>query len=148
MIADVAIKEVGYTEGLNNANKYSKALGRPGESWCADFVSWCSLIAGDPVFNSAGVIQWYNWAKAHNLLVPLSQVKRNDLLIFSWDGKTLEHIGIALQWNTKTHLFDTVEGNTGSDNTGSQSNGDVVALKHRPPSVVKYAIRPKWKVTI
>ena len=147
MISDIALKEVGYTEGANNANKYSKALGRPAESWCADFVSWCAKEANDPVFNSAGVIQWYEWGKNNNLLINPSQAQRNDLLIFSWDGKTLEHIGICLQWNPKTHLFDTVEGNTGSDETGSQSNGDVVAMKHRPPSCVKYAIRPKWKKT-
>jgi CHAP domain len=147
MITDVALKEVGYTEGQGNANKYSKALGRPPEAWCADFVSWCAKEAGDPVFNSAGVIQWFQWAQKNGLLISPSLAQRNDLLIFSWDYKTLEHIGICIQWNLKTHLFDTVEGNTASSNTGNQSNGDQVALKHRPPSCVKYAIRPKWKKT-
>ena len=147
MISDIALKEVGYTEGANNANKYSAALHRPAEAWCADFVSWCAIQAGEIVLNSAGVIQWYEWAKAKNYVVPVATSKRNDLLIFSWNGTTLEHIGINLGWNPNTHLFDTVEGNTGSSNTGSQSNGDCVALKHRPASCIKYAIRPKWKNT-
>ena len=147
MISDIALKEVGYTESVNNANKYSKALGRPSEAWCADFVSWCAKQAGDPVFNSAGVIAWYEWGKKNNLLIDKSHISRNDILIFSFDYTHLQHIGISLGFNANTHLFDTVEGNTGSSNTGSQSNGDCVALKHRPPSCIKYAIRPKWKTT-
>jgi hypothetical protein len=147
VIADVALKEVGYTEGVANANKYSAALHRPAESWCADFVSWCAEQAGDPVFNSAGVNEWYAWAKEKGYLVPVATSKRNDLLLFSWSGTQLEHIGINLGWNPNTHLFDTVEGNTGSSMTGSQSNGDCVAIKHRPASCIKYAIRPKWKTT-
>ena len=72
---DIAIKEIGYTEGKNNENKYSKALGRPAESWCADFIIWCfhnSGHAGD-ILNSPSVIQICKWAEK---LVELSVEKR------------------------------------------------------------------------
>ena len=145
MISDVALKEVGYTEGANNVNKYSKELNRPAESWCADFVSWCAIKSGEIVLNSSNVQAWYEWAKAKNYIVPVATSVKNDLLIFSWNGVALEHIGINLGYNKNTHLFDTVEGNTSQDNTGSQANGDCVALKHRPPSCVKYAVRIPWR---
>ena len=146
MISDIALKEVGYTEGANNANKYSTELKRPSESWCADFVSWCAIKAGETVLNSPSVQAWYEWSKAKGYLVPVSTAQRNDILLFSFSGIQLEHIGINLGYNPQTHLFETVEGNTSTGN-GSQSNGDVVALKHRPPSCIKYAVRPKWKNT-
>jgi hypothetical protein len=145
MISDVALKEVGYTESANNANKYSKELNRPAESWCADFVSWCAIKSGEIVLNSASVQAWFEWAKAKNYLVPVATSVKNDLLLFSWNGQQLEHIGINLGYNKNTHLFDTVEGNTSADNTGSQANGDCVSLKHRPPSCIKYAVRPQWR---
>jgi len=145
VISDIALKEVGYTESANNANKYSAELKRPAESWCADFVSWCAIKAGETVLNSPSVQAWFEWAKAKNYLVPVATSKKNDLLLFSWSGTQLEHIGINLGWNPNTHLFDTVEGNTSGNNTGSQANGDCVAIKHRPPSCIKYAIRIPWR---
>ena len=145
MISDVALKEVGYTEGANNVNKYSKELNRLAESWCADFVSWCAIKSGEIVLNSASVQAWYEWAKAKNYIVPVATSVKNDLLLFSFTGTHIEHIGINLGWNPNTHLFDTVEGNTSASSTSSQSQGDCVALKHRPPSCIKYAIRPQWR---
>lgn len=34
-----AKKYVGYKEGEDNENRFSRAMGRPAEEWCADFVS-------------------------------------------------------------------------------------------------------------
>ena len=141
---DFAKKEVGYVEGVANANKYSKDLGRPAESWCCDFVVWCYKQAGllAHVDNTASVIQMHNWAKTNGLLVQTSQVRANDLVTFDWSGTGVpEHIEIAVGWNGATHLIDTVGGNTG--NGGNQSNGDGVYFKHRAPSLVYSVIRPK-----
>ena len=40
-LVNVALKEVGYTEGANNYNKYGASFGVNNEAWCAFFVSWC-----------------------------------------------------------------------------------------------------------
>lgn len=145
-LSEVAVKEVGYVEGANNANKYSAALHRPAESWCADFVSWCAQQAGQQanVMNSASVQAFENWALANKLTIPWKQVQKDDILIFDFTGQGKgEHIGIALGYNPNTHLIDTVEGNT-SSGQGSQANGDGVYLKHRAPSCVRLVIRPHY----
>ena len=145
-LSEIAAKEVGYAEGANNANKFSKELGRPAESWCADFVSWCAKHSNTPTkyFNSASVMEWEKWALKNKLTVPWKEVQKDDIVIFDFqgDGKP-DHIGIALGYNKNTKLVDTIEGNTSSNNTGSQANGDVVALKHRSPFVIRLVIRPK-----
>lgn len=40
-VLDIARQHVGFREGSGNANPFSRSFGRPGEPWCADFVSYC-----------------------------------------------------------------------------------------------------------
>ncbi len=40
-LLDVAIGELGYTEGPNNYSKYGEWSGDPNAAWCAEFVCWC-----------------------------------------------------------------------------------------------------------
>jgi hypothetical protein len=42
-MVDLAKTQIGYREGAGNSNKYSHALGRPSEEWCADFIDWLSV---------------------------------------------------------------------------------------------------------
>lgn len=146
-ISDVALKEVGYTEGANNANKYSHDLGRAAESWCADFVVWCAKQSGNAtaILNTASCIELENWARKAGLVVPVNLIKKNDIVLFDFSksGKP-EHVEISLGYNANTHLIDTVGGNTSSNNTGSQPNGDGVYTKHRAIQSVRTVIRPKW----
>lgn len=144
---DIAIKEIGYTEGKANANKYSKALGRPAESWCADFVVWCihqSGHAGD-ILNSPSVIQICKWATKAGLVIDPKDAKPNDVVAFDFTGKkkTPVHIGLVEKGLNKNSLT-TIEGNTSGNATGSQSNGDVVARKERGLSSVYLVFRPKY----
>jgi hypothetical protein len=143
-ISDIALKEVGYKEGANNANKYSAALKKPAESWCADFVVWCAEQAGqsDVILHSSYCPDFENWAVKNHLIVTTPQ--KDDLVLFNWDGgKVAEHIGIVISYDPKTKTINTVEGNTGDG--GNQSNGDGVYTKHRASSFVVAIIRPKWK---
>ena len=56
-----------------------------------------------------------------------------------------EHIGIATAaFNKATHSVATVEGNTGLPGA-NQSNGDGVYTKNRDASLIRLAIRPKWR---
>ena len=40
-LLDVAIGELGYTEGPNNLTKYGEWFGDPNAAWCAEFLGWC-----------------------------------------------------------------------------------------------------------
>ena len=149
-VSDIALKEVGYKEGANNANKYSAALKKPAESWCADFVVWCAIQAGqgDVIEHSSYCPDFETWAYKNNLVVQKSMIQPNDLLLFDWTNKGIaEHIGISLGYNKTTHQIDTVEGNTGSGTAGNQSNGDGVYKRSRDLSLIRLVIRPKWKTT-
>lgn len=147
---DIAVKEIGYTEGKNNENKYSKALGRPAESWCADFVIWClhnSGHAGD-ILNSPSVIAICNWATKSGLVIDPKDAKAGDIVAFDFTGKKKSpvHIGIVEKGLDKNSLT-TIEGNTSATNDpkkGSQSNGDCVARKERGLSFVYLVFRPKY----
>ena len=148
----IAKKEVGTKEVPVNKTKYGKWYGLDGQPWCAMFVSWCFAQAGltNLIHQSpkgyAGCESFEAWAKANKLTVPVSKIQAGDILLFDWykTGKS-EHTGIALgPLNVHTHLIDTVEGNTGGDNSGNQSNGDGVYLKHRAPSTIRCVVRPKW----
>jgi len=146
---DLAIKEIGYTEGKANANKYSKALGRPAESWCADFVVWCiqqSGHAGD-ILNSPSVIQICKWAQKSGLVIDPKDARPNDVVAFDFSGKKKNpvHIGLVEKGLDKNSLT-TIEGNTssGNDPKKSQSNGDVVARRERGLPYVYLVFRPKY----
>lgn len=147
-----AKNKLKYKEGTNNDTIFGKWYGLNHQPWCAMFVSWCfaqagcvNLIAQTPK-GFAGCQSFEAWAKSKKLTVPVKDIQAGDILLFDWYGKGIsEHTGIALGYNAHTHLVDTIEGNTGGDNTGSQSNGDGVYLKHRAPSTIRCVVRPKWK---
>ena len=146
-IIEIAKKEVGYKEGPNNDTKYGKAFGMNHVSWCMEFVWWCAFTAGEggKILKTAGCEAFEVWAKRNDLIVPTSTAQAGDIVLYDFtkSGKS-EHTGYILGYNKNTHLFDTVEGNTSDSATSSQSNGDVVAFKHRAPSTVRYVVRPKW----
>jgi hypothetical protein len=148
LIADTALKEVGYHEGTNNSNKFSQSLKKLPQSWCADFVVWCAIQGqqGDVVLHSSYCPDFEAWAIKNKLTVPIESVKRNDLLLFDWTHSgTACHIGIATgDYNKANRQIPTVEGNTGKPGM-NQSNGDGVYTKTRDASLVRLAIRPKWR---
>lgn len=146
-LVEIATKELGYTEGKNNENKYSKALGRPAESWCADFVVWCMKQAGygKLILNSPSVIAITDWAKKNALQINPKLAKEGDIISFDFThlGKP-QHIGIvAKTFDLKKNSVATIEGNT-SAGSGSQSNGDCVARKERGLPYIYQVFRPKY----
>ena len=40
-LLQVAIGELGYTEGPNNRSKYGEWSGDPNAAWCAEYICWC-----------------------------------------------------------------------------------------------------------
>ena len=41
-LLEIAIAELGYTEGSNNLTKFGEWSGDPNAAWCAEFICWCA----------------------------------------------------------------------------------------------------------
>ena len=108
----VANSQVGYSPGL--CSKYSAALGRPCENWCADFISWCQRQVGS-TFNYSYVPNVCGDASfSRNGLGLTRELRVGYLATFDWnhDG-TADHIEYAIRWISPGYSFETVGGNTG-----------------------------------
>ena len=149
-VLELAIKEIGYKENQGNDNKFAAIASHANhQPWCATFVYAIFKEAGESkaIPNTAYCPAIEAWARANNAVVPLSESKAGDLVLFDFtrSGKS-EHVGI------QTHDFrpenagviSTIDGNTSSLTSGSQANGDGVWRKNRPVSLVRLIVRPKW----
>lgn len=150
-VIDIATKEVGFKEGPNNQTKYGAWYGLDHNPWCAMFVSWvfnqahCLPLIAQSKNGYAGCEAFEAWARSKNMIVATSLVQPGDILLFDFShaGKS-EHTGIALGYDSHTHLINSVEGNTAGNHAGDQANGDGTYLKYRAPSTVRAVVRPKW----
>lgn len=141
----VAAKELGYTEAPKGSNrtKYGKWFGLDGQPWCMMFVQWCAKEAGCydllPV-HTASCGQLMRAAKAEGLWVEKTY-RPGDILIFDFPGGAeTDHTGIC-ESVTGTGVV-SIEGNTG---TGNDANGGQVQRRKRPNSVIRGAVRLKFK---
>lgn len=147
-ILKTAVAEIGYKEAKTNKTKYGKAYGLDGQPWCVIFQWWVFQKAG---FSSlfydgkkvASCSAVRDYAKGCGQWVT-SGYKPGDLVIFDFTGKklTTNHIGLVESVNGNTLM--TIEGNTSSGASGSQSNGDGVYRKQRNVSLVIGAYRPNY----
>lgn len=111
-----ARKHLGFHEGSGNRNPFSKALGRPPEAWCADFVSFCAKKAGLKM-NTASAQQVANIIKDQGGWKGKSNPKPGDAVTFRWDGSGgwADHVGLVekvFKRGGKTYV-QTIEGNSG-----------------------------------
>lgn len=112
----VARSNLGYHEGAGNANKFSAAMGRPGEAWCADFVSYVAKQAGLNTVNTASAQGIADQLAAKGRWKGKSDPQPGDAVTFNWDGTGgwADHVGIVesvYQKNGKTYI-NTIEGNS------------------------------------
>ncbi len=115
-ILETARKWLGTHERGNNGNPFSKALGRPPEAWCADFVSYCAKKAGLKLNTASaqGVADFLkskgSWKGRHN-------PQPGDALTFRWDGthRWADHVGLVEKVFMKNgrKFVQTIEGNSG-----------------------------------
>lgn len=147
-IIDWALSQVGYREGANNDNKYGKDYGYNKVSWCCIFI-WDDFNknnASDLFYGgkkTASCTTLYNWAKKNGQTVTPANVRAGDIVFFDWDNSgDCDHVGVCVSRSGNTVY--TVEGNTSSGNSGSQSNGDGVYKRTRPLSQIKKVWRPKY----
>lgn len=142
-VLSVAQGQVGYKEGKNNSNKYGSAYGMNSVSWCMIFVWWCFKQAGAEslIKKTASCTACWNAMKGQS--VSRNSLKPGDIVFFDWDGSgDCDHVGIVE--SVGSSRVTTIEGNTSSGNSGSQSNGDGVYRRYRNLSQVAKAIRPAY----
>lgn len=135
--------QIGYKEGKGNANKYSTIMGRPPESWCADFIDagFKSCNALNLITNSASCTAMYRGMRDRE--VSKNSLRAGDIVFFDWDKSgDCDHVGIVEAAGSSQ--VTTIEGNTSAGNSGSQSNGDGVYRRYRNYSQIAHAVRPKY----
>lgn len=145
-VLSVARSQIGVTSG----KKYwdyvmgSGYISGSATPWCACFVSWVfhqagAKCAGLPA--ASCTYQLYARAKKKGKVVPTSQAKAGDVILFNFDSYwgDAEHVGIIERVNSKT--FDTIEGNT---NSAGSSTGGRVARKTRAKSQTFAIVRPDY----
>lgn len=155
-IIEKAKSFIGTTESPPNSNNVifnTDYYGHP--VYGANF-PWCMTYIWD-IFRMCGASElFYNgqktascpelmeWAKRTGQFVT-GEYKEGDVLIMDFDDeKDGDHTGFCIRDNGSD--VTTVEGNTSSNNYGSQSNGGGVFERTRSKSVITGAYRPKYDV--
>jgi len=154
----VARGEIGTVEGpKDNETKYGKFTKHDFQPWCGSFIMWCAHEVGfngmpNCVYTPAGAEAFKGQGRWSNHETAKPQA--GDIVFFSFSGKGIEHVGIAVKDNLDGTLV-TVEGNTAGDKkkSTSENNGGEVVMKVRayrtdnkrklPVYVVGFG-RPNW----
>ena len=147
-ILKTAANEIGYKEGFENKTKYGKTYGLDGVAWCVIFQWWVFSTAGlSSLFYGGGKVASCSavraYGKQHGQWVT-SGYKPGDLVILDFPSTGCETDHIALVEKVNGNVLTTIEGNTSSGASGSQSNGDGVYRKQRNVSLVNGAYRPAY----
>lgn len=140
-VLNVARKYIGYKEGKNNDNIFGKAYGMNNVSWCMQYIWKIETEAGMDFYKTASCTACYNHYKAQ--AVSKNSLRPGDIVFFDWDHSgDCDHVGIVE--SAGSSQVTTIEGNTSSGNSGSQSNGDGVYRRYRSYSQIAKAIRPSY----
>jgi len=122
---DRAADWIGYREGPGNANRFSAELGRPGEAWCADFVSAVARESGNGGYfpDTASCAVGRAWFQRRGRL---SQYPAVGAQVFFGEagnpyGPGGEHTGLCIAYTATT--ITVIAGNT---NDNGSPNGDGV----------------------
>lgn len=111
---------VGYKEGANNDNIFSKYFGNGAQAWCNDFVSWAAKESGlgDVIPLGSSVLVTAGQFKKQNRLWSAGsgyQPKIGDIAYFSKSGKfdDISHVEIVTKIEPDGTIW-TIGGNTGA----------------------------------
>jgi len=137
-VLEVARSQIGYREGKNNSNKYGTAYGMPNVAWCAQFTWWCFREAGVGSLHpktayTPTLAQYYKDRGRFD-----KNPRPGDLVFFDFPDsvRRIQHVGIVEK--VISGGVQTIEGNTSSGSSGSQSNGGGVYRRTRTSSIVGF----------
>lgn len=154
-VLDACRSHVGTTESPSGSNrgplvsKWQREFGIDGAPWCGAFVGYyLANVAGLPIPN--GIVYTpniYTYGKTRtggfDSVHSYEGRKPGDLILFKWPGESrdfCDHVGILDE--DRVH---TIEGNTSSDNGGSQNNGGGVYRRDRGDQFVVGVVRPRYE---
>lgn len=125
-------------------SRFWTAFGMAPGNWCAAFVWYVMKQAGASALyldgkKSAWVPTVQQWLAKNCEKIPVKNAKPGDIVIFTWDGTSRDHIGFVVKKISDT-VLETIEGNTGSDDY----NTSEVEIRKRPASCVYGIYRPKY----
>lgn len=141
----IANSQIGVTEWPKNSNKvvyntwyYGCQVSGSAYPWCMAFVQWCFNQNGTPLpyktASCSALLDWYKKNKPDQVVK--GSPKAGDIIIFNFG-----HTGIVEKVGAGNSIVG-IEGNTSSNETGSQSNGGGVFRRTRLRSLVTAYIRP------
>ena len=135
---DIARRYVGVTEVTRNSSpEIDRMLAyvglRPGTPYCAAFVSYVISKAGAtfPTVRS-GLASHFITARsirASDVLIGIRTVPSGSIVIWRRGNTIFGHAGFTESWHLESGR--TIEANTSSGNTGSQSDGDGIYQRTR-----------------
>ena len=136
-VINIAKKYVGVCEDPPNSNKvvfntkfYGREVSGANYPWCCAFI-WCIFNeAGINIKRTASCMMLGDWFKQEGKYHK-DNPQVGDIVFFKFSGSSrwTNHVGLVIEVNGNT--LTTIEGNTSSDNKGSQSNGGMVAIRTR-----------------
>lgn len=151
-LIETARKYIGETEYPPNSNKvifntnfYGREVSGPSYPWCAVFVyEMCKEANVHLPIKTASCTALMNAAKQADMWV-VSNFKPGDIVIFDFSGqqKTAKHVGIVEEV-LPDYGVQSIEGNTSSNDSGSQDNGGMVCRKTRRNKYIIGAVRPAY----
>lgn len=147
-VLSVARSQLGYTErpAGSNRTKYGAAFGMDGYPWCAMFTWWVFRQAhgnGDlhpEIAWTPGLARWFREQDRFGTTPKVGAVAFFD---FPDSVDRIQHVGIV-EAIAADGTLQTIEGNTSSDDHGSQANGGGVFRRHRKPHLVKLYGYPRY----
>lgn len=152
----IAVGEIGYNRWNDpeSGTKYGRwyaqktgdsYYGESGVPYCAMFVSWVFDQAGQSVAGLPGAYCPYIKRDGVNVGINVNKynAQAGDIVLFDWGGDGVcDHVGIV-EVNCGSYV-QTIEGNTSSGQSGSQSNGGGVYRRTRSWSSVNCVLRPSY----
>lgn len=152
-VLEIAKAEIGVKESPANSNKvkyntwyYGKEVQGSAYPWCMVFVQWVYKQAGVSLpTKTASCGALMNAAKSNKMWVT-SGFQPGDLVIYNFHGANVQTDHCGIIESVQDSYVTAIEGNTSSDEAGSQSNGGMVCRKKRNKSLVIGACRPLFTV--
>jgi len=106
---------------------------KPGDAYCAAFVSWCLEQADNPILHDHGsgisYVPWlWDWLYHHDMwfLYSEAEPEPGDLILFSLGGERPDHVGFVLEVGDQRSDLQTIEGNV-----GGHPNGGVKKMRRK-----------------
>lgn len=116
------------------------AKSKPGNQWCAAFVSFCldSARVQSLTVRSALARSYVrkHSVKATRVISENMEIPAGSILVWRRGNTMFGHVGFVVEWRGKSGT--TIEGNTSSGIRGSQNDGDGVYMRKRTINPYSY----------